>query len=53
METIVISGANRGIGLELSKQFLNAGNRVIAGCRNPANATALRALAGNVTATLL
>ncbi len=53
METIVISGANRGIGLELAKQFLNAGNRVIAGCRNPANATALRALAGNNLLTIL
>jgi len=33
MQTIVITGANRGIGLELAKQFAARGDRVIAVCR--------------------
>lgn len=33
MKHIVITGANRGIGLELSKQFLAHGNQVSAICR--------------------
>lgn len=44
METVIITGANRGIGLELTRQFLQAGKRVIAGCRAPAQAAALKAL---------
>lgn len=35
METIVISGANRGIGLELTRLSLEAGHTVIAGARDP------------------
>lgn len=35
METVIITGANRGIGLALTKRFLRAGKRVIATCRNP------------------
>lgn len=38
MNTIFISGASRGIGLELCKQLLNRDERVFAGCRDPANA---------------
>ncbi len=38
METILITGANRGIGLELAKKFLGAGQAVIATCRDPENA---------------
>ncbi len=34
MKTIFISGANRGIGLELCRQLLVRGERIIAGCRN-------------------
>ena len=45
METIVITGANRGIGLELARYFLAEGKRVIAGCRDPKTAEALAALA--------
>jgi NAD(P)-dependent dehydrogenase (short-subunit alcohol dehydrogenase family) len=47
METIVITGANRGIGLELTRNFLAAGKRVIAGCRDPQSATALAELASS------
>jgi len=49
METVVITGANRGIGLELSRRYLESGRVVIAGCRNPSAATELRQLAGDKT----
>ena len=50
MANILITGANRGIGLELTKQYAEAGHHVHACCRNPAGADALNALAGeNVT----
>lgn len=43
--TIVLTGANRGIGLALARLFLEAGDwRVIAGCRRPETAAALAAL---------
>jgi NAD(P)-dependent dehydrogenase (short-subunit alcohol dehydrogenase family) len=45
MANIVISGASRGIGLELAKQHKEAGDRVYALCRNPAGADKLSALA--------
>ena len=44
MKTIFITGASRGIGLELTRQLLANGNRVIASCRNPEQADNLRAL---------
>ena len=43
--TILITGSNRGIGLELAKQFAADGWAVLACCRDPAAADALRALA--------
>lgn len=46
MANICITGANRGIGLELAKQYAAAGNNVFATCRDPSNADALNALAG-------
>lgn len=45
MQTVLISGANRGIGLELARRYAAAGDRVLACCREPARATALAALA--------
>jgi NAD(P)-dependent dehydrogenase (short-subunit alcohol dehydrogenase family) len=45
MATVLISGANRGLGLEFSRQYAEAGWQVIAGCRKPAQAEALQALA--------
>lgn len=42
---ILITGGNRGIGLELVRQLLARGDRVIACCRHPGKATALNALA--------
>ena len=44
MTTVVISGANRGIGLELARQYAAAGAKVIAGVRNPEGASELKAL---------
>jgi NAD(P)-dependent dehydrogenase (short-subunit alcohol dehydrogenase family) len=41
MTTVVISGANRGLGLALSKRYLALGVHVIGGCRNPSAATEL------------
>jgi NAD(P)-dependent dehydrogenase (short-subunit alcohol dehydrogenase family) len=47
METILITGANRGIGLQLCKEFTAAGWSVLAACRNPDAASELSSLAGN------
>jgi NAD(P)-dependent dehydrogenase (short-subunit alcohol dehydrogenase family) len=46
MPTILISGASRGIGLELARQYAAEGWRVIACCREPGQAQALSELAG-------
>jgi NAD(P)-dependent dehydrogenase (short-subunit alcohol dehydrogenase family) len=43
--TVLITGANRGIGLEFVKQYSADGWRVIATARNPEAATDLQALA--------
>jgi len=44
-ETILISGANRGIGLQFVRHYLAQGRQVIATCRNPQAAAALTELA--------
>jgi NAD(P)-dependent dehydrogenase (short-subunit alcohol dehydrogenase family) len=44
MSTVLITGANRGIGLELARQYAAAGWDVIACCRKPKEATALARL---------
>jgi NAD(P)-dependent dehydrogenase (short-subunit alcohol dehydrogenase family) len=45
--TVLVTGANRGIGLEFVRQYAGKGYRVIAACRNPADAEALNGLAKN------
>ena len=45
MKTTLITGANRGIGLEFSKQFAAAGWRVFACSRHPEKSDALKQLA--------
>ena len=42
---VLITGANRGIGLEFTKQYAADGWRVLACCRQPQSAAALQALA--------
>lgn len=44
-QRFAISGANRGIGLELVRQLLARGDRVVAGCRHPGRALKLTELA--------
>lgn len=48
MTTILITGANRGIGLELASQALAKGWSVVATARPQSDQTALRALSGDV-----
>jgi NAD(P)-dependent dehydrogenase (short-subunit alcohol dehydrogenase family) len=43
--TILLTGANRGVGLALAKEYASQGWNVIATCRNPKDATELQALA--------
>lgn len=45
MRHSLVTGANRGLGLELVRQLLARGNRVIACCRDPRHAGALAGLA--------
>jgi len=44
MSTVLITGANRGIGLELCRQYLKQDWQVIATCRDPDAANELQAL---------
>ncbi|MBB5207743.1 SDR family oxidoreductase [Chiayiivirga flava] len=45
MQRILITGANRGLGLEFATQLLARGAHVVATCRDPAKANALNHLA--------
>jgi NAD(P)-dependent dehydrogenase (short-subunit alcohol dehydrogenase family) len=45
MHTVLITGANRGIGLEFTKQYAADGWQVLACCRHPQSALDLQALA--------
>jgi NAD(P)-dependent dehydrogenase (short-subunit alcohol dehydrogenase family) len=44
MKSVLITGANRGLGLELTRQYLERGDQVIAATRQPESATDLQAL---------
>jgi len=44
---VLVTGANRGIGLEFVRQLLARGDRVVATCRQPGKATALNTLSGD------
>ena len=48
MPTVVITGANRGLGLEFTRVYLAEGWTVHAGCRHPTKADALRKLKGDL-----
>jgi NAD(P)-dependent dehydrogenase (short-subunit alcohol dehydrogenase family) len=47
MTSILITGANRGLGLEFTRQGAAAGWRVFACCRNPGEAESLKAIAAD------
>lgn len=46
MPTMIVTGANRGVGLELARQYAADGWKVIATCRNPALPGGLSSLPG-------
>jgi NAD(P)-dependent dehydrogenase (short-subunit alcohol dehydrogenase family) len=48
MPTCLMTGANRGLGLEFAKQYAADGWKVLAACRRPEEATKLNGLAGDV-----
>ena len=43
---VLVTGANRGLGLAFARLLLDRGDHVVAACRQPGRATALNALAG-------
>ncbi len=47
MRHCLVTGANRGLGLEFTRQLLARGARVVATARHPGRAAALNALAGD------
>jgi NAD(P)-dependent dehydrogenase (short-subunit alcohol dehydrogenase family) len=48
MPTLLVTGANRGLGLEFARAYARDGWRVVATCRDPADAADLKALSGAV-----
>jgi NAD(P)-dependent dehydrogenase (short-subunit alcohol dehydrogenase family) len=48
MATVVITGANRGLGLALAQHYAASGATVVGGCRNPASAADLAATGAEV-----
>ena len=48
VERVVITGANRGLGLELARIYASRGDDVWAGCRHPKDAIELRGLTTHV-----
>lgn len=44
MSTVLITGANRGLGLQFVRHYLGKGWQVIATCRSPENAKQLNEL---------
>jgi len=48
MKSVLITGANRGIGLEFARQYAKDGWRVLACCREPGSAAELKQLGGAV-----
>ncbi len=53
MPSVLITGANRGLGLEFTRQYAADGWRVFAACRDPAGAKDLAAVEGDVSAETL
>ena len=53
MPSVLITGANRGLGLEFTRQYAADDWRVFAACRDPAGARDLAAVEGDVSAETL
>jgi NAD(P)-dependent dehydrogenase (short-subunit alcohol dehydrogenase family) len=49
MPSVLITGANRGIGLEFARQYAADGWKVVATARDPSAATDLNAIQGDIT----
>ena len=49
MSAVLVTGANRGIGLEFTRQYAGDGWQVIACCRKPGEADALKKVKGEVS----
>ena len=49
MPVVLVTGANRGIGLEFTRQYAGDGWQVIACCRKPGEALALKKVKGEVS----
>src|SRR4051812_42788996 len=47
MPSVLITGANRGLGLELTRQYSAARWRIFACCRDPGSASELHAVANS------
>ena len=47
MSTVLVTGANRGLGLEFCRQYAQSGWTVLACCRHPDSATTLKDLAAS------
>ncbi len=52
MATVLVTGANRGLGLEFTRQYLAEGHAVIAVCRDPSRARDLQSVARGPKAAL-
>ena len=52
MNTVLVTGASRGLGLELIRQYAADGYRVLATCRRPDESPELAALAKSVGSTV-
>jgi NAD(P)-dependent dehydrogenase (short-subunit alcohol dehydrogenase family) len=52
MQTVLVTGANRGIGLEFVRQYLAQGAHVFAACRQPDQAESLQTLCQTYPQTL-
>jgi NAD(P)-dependent dehydrogenase (short-subunit alcohol dehydrogenase family) len=48
MPTALITGANRGLGLEFTRQYVADGWKVLATCRDPEKATELNSISGEI-----
>src|SRR5579863_1042590 len=53
MATVLVTGANRGLGLEFARQYAADGWDVIACCREPTKAKELKKLNGSVAVEAL